>query len=136
MGKRQAKKTVGWSRLWIGVSVSAGIYLSGILLIALFMVNGFLGSEKGSLALGAWAMISAACGSVPVLRIKNVVPLVAGLLQGCAFAVVMLVVSYLCWEGPVWSRTNTALLLCALSGGLIPGVLASGKGKRKRKRGW
>lgn len=136
MGKRQGKKAAGWSRIAIGLMLSVVTYLAGIFLVALLMVKGIVMPEKGGLILTAWAMVSAACGSLPVLKIKAATPLLAGLMQGGAFAVLILAASYLFWEGPVWSNTNIALLLCVLIGGLVPGALGSGGGRRKRKRGW
>ena len=133
MGKRQAKKTAGWSRLWLGTVVSLGAYLLGVFVIALLMVKGLWASEKAGLILGVWVMLSAACGSMAVLRIKYATPLVRCLLQGCAFLLVMFAASYLCWEGMVWNRANISLILCVLWGSLLPGLFA---GRKKRKHAW
>lgn len=136
MGKRQAKKTVGWSKLGTGAVVSVGVYLLGILLIALLMVKGIVAPEKANVILAAWVMVAAFCGSLPVLKIKAAPPLLACLAQSVVFVVLILTASYLFWEGPVWSRTNVALLLCALVGGLVPGILWGRGGWKKKKRKW
>ena len=133
MGKRQAKKTAGWSRLWLGTAVSLGMYLLGISVIALLMVKGLWANENAGFILGAWVMLSAACGSAVALRMKYATPFMRCLLQGCVFLLVMFVVGYLCWEGMVWSRTNISLALSTLLGGMLPGLFA---GKKKRKRAW
>lgn len=133
MGKRQAKKTAGWSRLWLGTAVSLGVYLLGVLVIALLMIKGLWAPEKAGLMLSVWLMLSAACGSMVALRIKYGTPIVRCLLQGGALLLAMFAVGYLCWEGMVWNRVNIALVLCALLGSLLPGFFA---GRKRRKRAW
>ena len=136
MGKRQAKKTVGWSKLCIGAAVSTGVYLSGILLIAFLAVEGIFALEKMDVILAVWVMVAAFCGSLPMLKIKVAPPLLACLAQSVLFMILILTASYLFWEGPVWSNGNIALLLCVLAGGLLPGILWSRGGRKKKMRGW
>jgi len=136
VGKRQVKKTAGWSKLCIGAAVSTGVYLIGILLIAFLMVKGIIALEKVDVILAVWVMAAAFCGSLPMLKIKVAPPLLACLAQSVLFMILILSASYLFWEGPVWSRGNIALLLCALVGGLLPGVLWGRGGRKKKMRGW
>jgi hypothetical protein len=109
------------------------MYLLGISVIALLMVKGLWANENAGFILGAWVMLSAACGSAVALRIKCGTPIVRCLLQGGALLLAMFAVGYLCWEGMVWSRVNVALVLCALLGSLLPGFFA---GRKRRKRAW
>lgn len=139
MAKGKKKARPSWLTVLEGLGVSLGMYLLGQLLAALLVVRGSL-SEGGLFpAVAALCTASALCGGLLCARRPLWGKLPSALLSSALFAAVLLGVGLLCWEGITWTGRGGALLLCALAGGLLAGLLSAaagrrGKGKRRAGR--
>ena len=132
MGKRQAKKTAGWSMFGKGILGSGAVYLAEILLFALLLVKGIVLVERVDALLAVGGAVAAFLGSVVAVRTKAMVPMLACLLQSALFAMLLLLSGCLLWDGLVWGKSQLWLLLCVMIGGLLPGVMRGRGGKRRR----
>lgn len=135
MGKgRKQQAAAPWMGFLQGGLLALGVYLLGLLLLALLMVKGTL-PERG--AFPAVAVLCAAavfCGGMAAARRSPWGTLSAGLLCAALFAVVLAAVGTAFWQGITWTGHGGILLLCALGGGVLAGLLGGRKrGKRKRK---
>ena len=132
MGKRQAKKSAGWSVFGKGLIVSGVVYLVEILLFALLLVKGIAVIERADVLLAVGGAIAAFVGSAVAVRTKVLVPMLACLLQSGLFVVLIVLIGCLIWNGPVWGKSQLWLLLCVVIGGLLPGVMRGRGGKRRK----
>lgn len=130
-GKKQAPDRL---ILLKGVLLAFGVYLPGQLLVALLAVKGVL--REGSLfpAVAALCLLAALAGGLLCARRPIWGALPSAMLCAAVFAGMLAAVGILCWEGGItWTGHGGILMLCALAGGLLGGVLGSGQ-KRKKKR--
>ncbi len=138
MAKGKKKAQPPWLPALEGLGVSLGTYLLGQLLVTLLVVRGSL-SEGGLFpAVAALCVLSAFCGGLLCARRPLWGMLPSAMLPAALFAVVLLGVGLLCWEGIAWMGRGGALLLCALAGGLLAGLLSAagkrrGKGRRRTR---
>jgi len=105
--------------------------------MALLVVKGYL---RESLTFPAMAVLCAAAGFVGSSLTSGCLPwgrMLNAMLTAAVFAAVLVGIGASCCGGILWSGHGGMLLLCALGGGMLAGVLGDGrrKGKRKRKKG-
>ena len=132
MGKKKATAAV-WVVLVQGSLLTLGVYLAGLLLLTLLLVQGVV--PEGSLfpVTAALCLLAALGGGFLTARRTPWGTLPSALLNTAIFAAVLIAMGAACWRGIVWAGQGGILLLCALAGGLLAGVL-SGSRKRRRKR--
>ncbi|MCI8398242.1 MAG: DUF3792 family protein [Oscillibacter sp.] len=129
---KSRKQAAPWQGFLMGGAACLGLYLAGLLLAALLMTKGTV-SEASRFPLAAvLCVLAALCGGL--LAIKQSALRAGGIVTGVSFAAVLVIVGLACWkDGIAWAGHGGILLLCALGGGILAGLL-SGKGRGKRKR--
>lgn len=118
-----------------GLLLSLGVYLPGLLLTALLAVKGVLREEGIFPAVAVLCLLAALAGSVLCARQPVWGPLPSAMACAALFAGVLAAVGILSWgDGITWSGHGGILLLCALAGGLLAGILGSGRGQKRRRK--
>lgn len=118
-----------------GLLLSLGVYLPGLLLAALLTVKGVLREEGIFPAVAALCILAALAGGFLCARRPVWGPLPSAMVGAVLFAGVLAAVGILCWEeGITWSGHGGVLVLCALAGGLLAGILGSGRGRKRRRK--
>lgn len=133
MGKER-KKTALWIVFLRGSIVALGIYLLGVLLLALLVVRGTLPESGTFPILAVLCVIAVLCGSLITVRKSPWGKLPTALLTSVIFGTTLTVVGVSFWREI--TGEGGILLLCALSGGVLAALLGSRKrkaGKRVRK---
>lgn len=134
MGKGK-KRTPSMLVFLKGLLLSLGVYLPGLLLAALLAVKGVLREEGLFPAVAVLCILAALAGGFLCARRPVWGPLPSAMVCAVLFAGILAAVGILCWEdGITWSGHGGVLVLCALAGGLLAGILGSGR-KRRRKVG-
>jgi len=136
MGKRQKSSSV-WVTLLRALAAAVILYVGGTAALALFVVKGILPETA---AVPALAILCAAAAMLGGGLCAGKLPwgtLPASLAAAALFAVLLLGVGAGFLPGVEWSGHGGVLLLCAVGGGLLSGVMGGGrvKGKRRKKRG-
>lgn len=135
MGKGKRQKTAPWVLFARSAVLAMGIYLLGLLLLALLLVNGTLPEKCAFPVTAVLCVLATACGGVWAGRGAGLGPLPAALVVTAIFAGILVLVGLAVWEQIAWTGQGGVLLLCVLAGGLSAGVLGSRRGRRvKRKR--
>ena len=133
MGKR--KDTAAWAVVAQGLALTAGIYLAGILLLTLLLVRGALPESGAYPVLAVVCLAAALGGGFLCARRSRWGTLPSALLCAGLFAGILAAVGVLLWrEDVLWLGQGGGLLLCALAGGLLAGLLAVRRPRRKRRR--
>lgn len=134
MGKGR-KPATPWLIFVQGILLALGIYLLEQLLVALLLVRGTLPEQSVFPVVAVTCLLAALAGGISCVRRSAWGRLPSGLLAAGGFAAVLIAVGLLSWEGITWTGHGGILLLCALAGGLLAGVLGGRQGRRvKRKR--
>lgn len=136
MGKGRKQQTAVWMVFLRGLLAALGIYLAGQLLLALLLVKGTLPEGSAFPVVAALCVAAVTCGGLLTVRRSPWGTLPAGLLTAGLFVMALLLVGLSCWESVTWMGHGGILLLCALAGGLLAGLLGGRRkrgGKRKRK---
>ena len=133
MAKGKKRRTAAGVVLLQGTAMSLGVYLAGLLLLALLVVKGAVPERAAFPAVAVLCLLGALGGGGVVARRTPWGPLPAALLNTALFAAVLLVVGLACWADGIGSK-GIILLLCALAGGLAAGLLGGRRGGRRRKR--
>lgn len=132
---KSRKQTAPWQGFLVGSLVCLGVYLLGLLFLAMLLLKGILSEGSGFPAVAALCVLAALCGGL--LAIRQSARPIGGVLTGAVFAAVLLTVGAAFWrDGITWMGHGGILLLCALGGGLLAGLLngrRSNSKKRKRK---
>lgn len=126
------KQTPEWASYLRGILLALGVYLVSQMLVALLLVKGVLPERHSFLVVAVCCVVSALVGGLWGGK-SSLGRLAGGMLVAAGFAVVLVAVGLLCWDGIVWTGHGGILLLCALAGGLLSG-LAGGKRSRRGKR--
>lgn len=134
MGKRQKQRTAVWMVFLQGVLLALGIYLLGQLPAAALMVRGSLPESAGFPAAAVLCVLSVTCGGLVTVRRVSWGALPAGLLTAGLFIGVLVLVGLSAWTRITWLGRGGILMLCALGGGLLSGVLGSRRGRRSRRK--
>ena len=134
MGKNH-KQAAAWTGYATGIHLSLGVYLASQLLLTLLLVKGTLPEGRSFPAVAVCCVLSAFAGGMFCARRSALGTLAGGMLAAAGFTAVLVAVGLLCWDGITWMGHGGILLLCALGGGLLAGLLSSRRGRRvKRKK--
>lgn len=130
------KKTVPVWRVFLeGALVTLGVYVGGVALLALLVVKGAVPEDSAFPVLAALCALAAVSGGLPAAKRSPWGTLPSALLNTAIFAAVLATVGLLCWEeGVAWNGRGGILLLCALAGGVLAGVLGGRRPARRKKR--
>lgn len=131
-GKRQ-QAAAPWAAFLQGGLLALGVYLLGLLLLALLLVKGALPEGSAFPTVAVLCVLAVFCGGTVAARRSPWGTLPAGLLCAALFAVVLAAVGTAFWQGITWTGHGGVLLLCALGGGVLAGLLG-GRKRKKRKR--
>lgn len=135
MGKGRRQQTALWRVFLQGVLLALGIYLLGQFLVALLMVKGALPESGGFPAVAVLCVLAVVCGGMATARRAPWGALPAALLTAGLFAAVLILVGLSSWESIHWLGHGGILLLCALAGGGLAGLLGGHRrGRKARKR--
>lgn len=129
-------KSVVWRKLLRGSLVALGVYLCGGALAALLILRGVLPMRSVFPVMAVLCVLSVLLGGLLAAPGSPIGTLPAALAVAACFAGVLICVGLGCWPGITWMGHGGILLLCALGGGVLAGLLAGsrkGRGKRKRK---
>ena len=133
MGKKRTATV--WVVLAQGLGLTLGIYLAGILLLALLLTRGMIPADSAFPATAALLLAAALSGGLLTARRTPWGTLPSALLNTALLAVVLVVVGLLWWQEEIrWLGRGGILLLCALAGGVLAGILAGRRPKRRKKR--
>lgn len=135
MGKGQKQKTAGMAVLQ-GTAAALALYGAGAALLAWLLVGGRLPETAAFPALAVLCVLAALVDGSLCARRTPWGTLPSALLGAAAFAAVLAGVGAACWGALTLTGRGGILLLCALAGGCLAGLLGGrrrGKGKRKRK---
>ncbi len=131
-GKKQSPNGLVFVK---GLFLSFGIYLLGQLLVTLLVVKGALREERMFPVIAVLCLLAALAGGLLCARRPVWGPLPSAMLCALLFAAVLAAVGILCWEeGISWAGRGGILMLCALAGGLLAGLLGSGRRKKKHRK--
>lgn len=133
MGKEK-RKAAAWMVFARGSLVSLWMYLVGIFLAALFLVKGILPETAMFPMVAVLCMLASLCGGLLVGGSSPWGTLPASMLNAAVFSGILILAGIACWHEVPWSGRGGVILACALAGGVLAGVLARPKGRR-RKRG-
>ena len=131
------KQTAPWLVFVQGILLAVGVYLLEQLAVAGLLVRGTLPEGSAFGAVAVTCLLAALAGGVLCVRRSPLGRLPSGLLTAAGFGAVLAAVGLLCWEGGVtWTGHGGILLLCALGGGALAGLLGGKRGRRvvKHKR--
>ena len=131
MGKK--KPAPVWAVFLQGSLLALGVYAAGILLLTLLLVKGAVPEGSAFPVLAALCLLASLGGGLAVARRTPLGTLPAALLNTLIFAMVLAAAGMSCWKGISWIGQGGVLLLCALAGGLLAGLIG-GRRKRRRKR--
>ena len=127
MGKKQISE---WKRYARGIGAAVGIYLACMVVLALLLAKGVLPESRSFPAVAVCCFLSPFLGGICVGR-SALGRWGKGAVVAAGFAVILIAVGLLCWDGILWAGHGGILLLCALAGGLLSG--AAGRKKRGRR---
>ena len=123
MGKKKTTAAI-WTVFLRGSMLSLGIYFAGILLLALLLV-------KGAAVL---CFLSAMSGGLLTARQSPWGTLPSALLNTLVFAGILIAAGAICWQGITWYGHGSILLLCALAGGVVAGILGGRRSHRRKRK--
>ena len=128
------KKAPVWKVFLQGSLLALGVYLTGAALQALLLVKGVAPESAAFPVTGALCLLAALCGGMVVARKMPWGTLPSALMNTAVFAAVLLAIGGLCWKGITWAGQGGVLLLCALAGGVLAGVLGGRRVKRRKRK--
>ena len=132
MGKNR-KPTAVWTVFLRGALLAFGVYLAGQLLLALLQVKGVLPEQGGYPATAVLCGVSSLLGGLLCVRRSPWGTLPGGLLEASLFALLLMAGGLLFWRGITWTGRGGVLLLCALGGGAVSGLLGGRRGRRGKR---
>ena len=133
MGK---KKTVPvWAVLAQGLGLTLGVDLAGLLLLTLLVTRGILPGDGAFSAVAALTAAAVLAGGLLTAKRTPWGTLPSALLHTALFGALLAGAGVLCWREEIqWLGRGGILLLCVLAGGVLAGVLAGRRPRRRRKR--
>lgn len=135
MGKRQKKTATSWVVFLRAGVLTMGIYLLGILLTALMLVKNVMPETAGFPLVAVFAFLAVLSGGVLAARGSAWGTMPAALLNTAVFMAVLLLVGMACWqEGVGLTGSGSILLLCALAGGMVAGLVGGRRGRRRKRK--
>lgn len=132
-GKRAQRRP--WVVFARALALSMGIYLLGHVLLAALLVRGTVGEGIAFGVTAGLCVVSAAAGALWAAGRAPMGRLPGAMLAAALFACALIAVGAALWQGITWTGHGGILLLCALAGGLLAGILGPRKrgGKRRRR---
>ena len=128
------KQKPEWTGCLQGILVALGVYLVCQLLTALLLVKGVLPESRSFLVVAVCCAASALIGGLWGGK-TSWGRLAGGVLVAAGFAVVLVAVGLLCWDGGIlWTGHGGILLLCALAGGVLSGLAGGKRGRRVKRK--
>ena len=127
------KQKPEWTGFLQGILLALGVYLVCQLLTALLLVKGVLPESRSFLVVAVCCAVSALIGGLWVGK-TSLGRLAGGVLVAAGFAVVLVAVGLLCWDGILWTGHGGILLLCALAGGVLSGLTGGKRGRRVKRK--
>ena len=134
MRKKKAAPSAVWMVFAQGAFLALGVYLAGILLLALLMVKGSVPESAALPVTAALCVLGTAGGGGVTARRTRLGALPSSMGVALCFFGVLVLLGLLFWQGPVLSGDSGVLALCALAGGVLGGILGGGRSRRKKKR--
>lgn len=133
MGKKKARPAV-WLVFLQGTLLALGIYLAGILLLALLLVRGSASESAAFPITAILCIFGAASGGILTSRRSSWGALPSSMLNAVIFVGILALVGLLCWQGITWNGRGGILIVSALAGGVLGGFLGSRRSHRRKKR--
>lgn len=133
MAKERKKN---WTVLLFGDAVAVGLYLLGLLLAALLLVKGHVPETAILPITGFWCGFAVLCGALTAVRRSPWGTLTGGLAAAVVFIFFLLVVGMSFWQEITWTGQGGIVMLCALAGGIMAGLMGGRKQKRKKRKGY
>lgn len=127
------KQTPEWASYLRGILLALGVYLVSQMLVALLLVKGVLPESRSFLVVAVCCVVSALVGGIWSGK-TSLGRLAGGVLVAAGFAVVLVAVGLLCWDGILWTGHGGILLLCALAGGVLSGLVGGKRGRRVKRK--
>lgn len=134
MGKEKRKRQAVWVVFLQGSMTALWIYLVGIFLVALFLVKGVLPEGMMLPVTAGLCMVASLVGGLLVSGNTTMGTLSASVLNALVFSGILVLAGMACWHQISWNGNGGILMVCAMAGGVLAGVLAR-PGRRKKKRG-
>ena len=131
MGKGGKTRPAAWQGVLRGVLAALGLYLVGTALLALVVVKGAAPEKMMFPVTAMLCVLSVFCGRL--LAGPMLPPLPGAMAVAACFGGVLLAVGEACWQGVTWTGHGGILLVCALGGGLLSGILLGSRRGRRRK---
>lgn len=129
------KQSAPWMIFLQGIFLSLGLYLILQLLLALLLVKAVVPEANCFMVLLALCGLSSLVGGLYCARRSAWGTLSSSLIVTAGFAALLVSVGILGYDGVTWTGQGGALLLAALIGGILAGLLAGKRGRRvKHKR--
>ena len=133
MGKKKTQPAA-WLGCLQGVLLALGVYLSGILLLALLVVKGTVPESAAFPVTAVLCILGTAGGGMVTARQLPWGTLPSSMLISVIFAGLLAGVGALCWEGITWTGRGGILVLCILAGGVSGGFLCGRRSRHRKKR--
>lgn len=129
-----AKKKRGTGPL-LGTAMALGIYLLGLLAAAWLLVRGTLPESTAFPVTAGLCAAASFIGGTVSARQMAIGSLPAALLTVGCFVLVLLAAAFGVWQNIACTVQSGGLLLCALTGGLVAGLLGGRKRRKPRRAG-
>jgi len=126
------KQLAAWKGLLAGGLLTLGMYLAGLLFLTLLLVKGTISERWRFTAVAVLCGLSALAGGMATVRLTRW--RAGGVLTTVIFLALLSLAGLGFWDEVTWFGRGGILLLCGLAGGLLAGLIGSGRsGKRRRK---
>lgn len=123
------KKWAAWQSFLAGGLLSLGVYLLGLLFLALLLVKGILPEGARFPAVAVLCVLSTLAGGVLAVRLTR--QRAGGVLTASMFLFVLILAGLGFWEEVAWLGHGGILLLCGLAGGILAGAARPKTRRRK-----
>ncbi len=129
-GRKEKKAKALWPGFLAGTLLAAGVYLLGLLFLALLLTKGTVSEGSAFVIVTVLCVLATLCGGL--LAVRKTAWKATGLLTGVIFALALLAIGLTGWkDGITWLGQGGVLLLCALGGGFAATLLG---GRRRRRK--
>ena len=126
--------------LWVviarGVALSLVVWACGAGLLTAVMTAGGVGEAGAFPALLGVTALAAFVGALSVTRHTPWGSLVSSMLTAALFTALLLCVGLLTWTRIAWAGHGGKLLLWALIGGAVAGIVGRPRPKKRARRAW
>ena len=133
MGKEKSKHTE-WSILLRGIMAALSTYLLGIFFLALLLSKGVLPERIEFPFIAVLCVLSTLISGLMVIgKLPFGNNLADSMVNAVIFGGLLIVLGAVCWQGITWTGHGGILIMCALGGGLLAGVMGKKRGGKKKK---